>query len=95
MKKVLIEIPEKELEHLQSKDKFEKLDIDKRSWLVNKVCNLVKDGKDLSDLTNGEIVNTLFDIDKDVEEVWGEDGYMHFIVRTDIWDAPYKAENEE
>ncbi len=95
MKKVLIEIPEKELEHLQSKDKFEKLDIDKRSWLVNKVCNLVKDGKVLSDLTNGEIVNTLFDIDKDVEEVWGEDGYMHFIVRTDIWDAPYKAENEE
>lgn len=75
MKKVLIEISEKELEHLQSKDKFEELSIDKRNWLVNKVCNLVKDGKVLSDLTNGEIVNTLFDIDKDVEGVWGKDEF--------------------
>ena len=45
--------------------------------------------------TNGDVFNTLFDIDKDIEEIEGKDGYMYFTIRADAWNTPYKAESED
>lgn len=42
--------------------------------------------------TNGDAFNTLFDIDEDVEEIEGKDGYVYLKIRADVWDAPYKGE---
>ena len=41
--------------------------------------------------TNGDAFNTLFDIDEDVEEIEGKDGYVYLKIRADVWNAPYKG----
>ena len=45
--------------------------------------------------TNGDAFNTLFDIDEDVEEIEGKDGYVYLKIRADVWDAPYKGNLSE
>ncbi len=48
-----------------------------------------------NDATNGDVFNTLFDIDKDVEEIESKGGYIYLKISEDVWDTLYQKGAEE
>ena len=40
--------------------------------------------------TNGNVFESLIDVDKDCVEVHGENGTMTFVVTQEWWDSPFK-----
>ena len=41
-------------------------------------------------MTNGEVFDSIIDVDNDCEEVHGENGLMWFAFSQDWWNSPYK-----
>lgn len=46
------------------------------------------------DMTNGDVIESILDIDKDCVEVYGKDGKMSFTVTQDWWNAPYERSTD-
>ena len=48
-----------------------------------------------SNATNGDLINSIFDVDRDCTDVHGENGTMTFTVTQDWWNSPYKGEKKQ
>lgn len=45
-------------------------------------------------MKNGDVFDSIIDVDNDCVEVYGKNGLMHFTFSQEWWNAPYKAEKE-
>jgi hypothetical protein len=57
-------------------------------------CDTVDTLVTLENATNGNVFNSIIDVDNDCVEVEGKDGKMTFTVTQKWWNAPYKGGKE-
>lgn len=80
---LLIEIDKKTYDNLINNDKISIMDF-------HNMCGAISTGKNLSESTNGDVFNSIIDVDNDCVEVEGKDGKMMFTVTQKWWNNQFK-----